>query len=245
MNVKMESVKILITNNTRSCGKSTLSLALACHICEESSFEPIQTTLFDCSEIPTLFNKRKEDEQLREENQSKVGPYEILSLPMQNESLYRNTLDSINYRKAAYIFDLPYNCTEPDLFQLTYYADIIICPLIISAEGIGKTEKTLEFISNSVNVFREIEKEKTIPEFFIVPNMVRPSWNNPNISQFWKQISNIKECKVTPNIPWRENLLNELSTYDKVNDFDEIFAPAFEPIYESIKKIYHNHYDGK
>lgn len=241
----MESVKILFANNTPGCGKSTLSLALACHICEESSTEPIQTTLFDCSEIPTLFNKRKEDEQLREENQSKIAPYEILSLPIQNESLYRNTLESIKNRKAAYIFDLPSNCIDTDLFQLIYYADIIICPLILTAKGVDETNKIVEFISNSIQVFQDANAKKTTPTIFIVPNMIHPSWKNPDISNFWKDISNIKQCIVTPNIPWRENLLNELSTYDKVKDFDEIFCPALEPIYKSIEQIYGSHYDGK
>ena len=243
----MESVKILIANNTQGCGKSTLSLALACHICEESSIEPIQTTLFDCCEPFPLFNKRKEELQKGEEFMTNFAPYEIIPLSIQNDLLFKNTLNLIKNRNAAYIFDIPVNCSIPNIFQLIYHANIIVCPLIPSEKGLNETEKFVEFVSDSLRVFQDKEERISKTEIYIVPNIINSSREENNITHFLKILLNKfnNGVNVTPIIPWRDNLFNDLSTIDKIYGINEIFEPALSPIFKSLMNIYKSHYDGK
>lgn len=244
----MESVKILLTNGTPGSGKSTLSLALALFLSKgierkrPDELFPIPT-LFDCSSNTHIYNKRVTE---LENNSNIVPPFEILPLDITKESLFNNSIDLILKRDAAYIFNLPDSISQSKLFQLILISDFIICPFILTDTGIYETAQFILFVKKAVQIYKD-KGYQIDPKIFLIPNMVPASGIDPHIAETWDVKTKIflPFCRITSNIQWRDNLLNEMKTTEWTNECNALFKEPLTKIASSINDKYRERRGGK
>lgn len=237
----MESVKILLANGTMGSGKTTLSLALANYICTLSKDEKYIPTLFDCSDLQILVEKRKKE---LETNPKQCPSYEILSLPTGNYHLLDKSLDKIFEREAIYLFDVPTSVSQSFLMQLLWDCDIIICPLLLTDSGIYETRCFISFVFNAFKIFKKHGKDK-VPEIILIPNMTSVTGCTENIKEFWEQKTSSfrSNCIITPDILWEDNFLNIISTIDIRTIPHKLIEPSFKIIHERIIDVFKKHKD--
>lgn len=238
----MESVKILIANKTIGSGKSTIGLALADYIYNQSTENLLQPILFDCSDSLHIYNKRLNE---LEETKHRIPPYEIIPLSLYEDKLLGNTLDLILEREAVYIFDVSSTISEPLLFRLLFFTDIILCPFVMTDKGKTETNEFISFIRKSLKVFKTKGFDRD-PTIIMMPNMVRASGIESHITDYCNEISSslLPFCEFTSNIIWRDNLLNDLSTTEWFMEFQDMFDNPFEQINNHITRVYRDHFNS-
>lgn len=231
----MESVKILIANTTMGSGKSTLSLALAHYINNQPAEDSLTPILVDCSDTRFICNKRNNE---LNSFQGKIPPFEILSLPVDKQVLFTNSINLIFNRDAIYLFDLPSETSQTDFIKFIPYTDFLLIPFIMTYSGICDTARFLLFIKKSILLFNK--KKIKGPEIILIPNMIPREGMDPAMCEYWAKKKELFSTvsAITPEIKWRDNLMMDLSTIIWHKEFQNLFSGAFNLIYNNIDSLY-------